>query len=504
MRSGRLVIVALVLSACSSGAEMATREDAEVAPGTLRLDVYPPTADLSASLLPQSHLVETDAYVDHRISLYRSVSWQGTLRAEQAAGWNGAVEIPTTDSPIEATVTARARGATASAAGGFLLGGSVRSDAESGGFILDVPAYPDAVWDVAFVPTDGAAAPFHVERDVTFAEGLAEDVLLPLGAPVYGRVTDGERNGLSAAPLRLHGRDESAPVEGAPFAADATGWFVARVTQTGVYAVEVQGGPTQAGGPLVPTVSVEVVVEDVESGAELSVGVGSLRETTVEGEAVGPDGRPVRGASVTLESVALEGGVGTLRRTATANEEGRFFVDVLAGTYDMTVTAPYEDVLSPVSVASVDAADDVDVGLVRLGDPVRLRGLVFDTAGVPVPGVVVTATQDGYDGFVYSASTDASGAYDVSVPDGAYTVGFTPPDTEVAGAPTTLSLVAGEETAVMLEEGAVLSGQVTYGSTGVSYALVEVYDAATGVLVARGLTDASGAYDLRVPAPSVE
>jgi protocatechuate 3,4-dioxygenase beta subunit len=499
-----VVAAAFALAGCSAADGSLLESDTTgVAPGTLRLDVYPPAGDASTRLLPQSHLVEPDAYADHRIVLHGTVSWQGTLRAEQAAGWSGAVEVPTTESPLEATITARARGFGADAAGGTLLGASVRSDAESGGFILEVPAYPDIAWDVAFVPTDGAAAPFHVERAVDLTQGRAEDVLLPLGAPLYGRIVDDAAEGVSEVPLRLYGRDAEAPVEGAPFSADGTGWYVARVTAVGTYALEVQG-PTYAGGPLVPTLSTEVLVEDAVDGAALSIDVGSLRETTIEGEAVGPDGRPVAGASVMLESVALEGGVGTLRRTATANEEGRFFVDVLAGVYDLTVTAPYEDVLSPVSVSAVDASEDADVGLLRLSDPVRLRGLVFDTTGVPVPDVVVTATQDGYDGFVYSSTTDATGAYDLTVPDGGYVVGFAPSDASVAGAPTTLALVAGEETAVLLEEGALLSGQVSHAGAGVAYALVEVHDAATGALVARGLTDATGGYALRVALPASE
>jgi hypothetical protein len=504
MRCPLVVVAAFALAGCSADGELLNRDTTEVAPGTLRLDVYPPAGDAETRLLPQSHLVEPDAYTDHRIVLHGTVSWQGTLRAEQAAGWSGAVEVPTAESPLEATITARARGFGADAAGGTLLGASVRSDAESGGFILEVPAYPDIAWDVAFVPTDGAAAPFHVERAVDLTQGRVEDVLLPLGAPLYGRIVDDTAEGVSEVPLRLSGRDADAPVEGAPFSADGTGWYVARVTAVGTYALEVQGGPTYAGGPLVPTVSTEVLVEDVVDGVFVSMDVGPLRETTIEGEAVGPDGRPVAGASVMLESVSLEGGVGALRRTATANEEGRFFVDVLAGVYGLTVTAPYEDVLSPVSVSAVDASEDADVGLLRLADPVRLRGLVFDTTGVPVPDVVVTATQDGYDAFVYSGTTDATGAYDLTVPDGGYVVGFAPSDASVAAAPTTLALVAGEETAVLLEGGALLSGQVSHAGAGVAYALVEIHDAATGTLVARGLTDATGGYELRVALPTAE
>ncbi|MFZ5479209.1 MAG: hypothetical protein ACOZNI_20765 [Myxococcota bacterium] len=486
----RAILWLVVLAGCSGAADSAKAPNAEETDGAadtaldvgaLRVDVFPPDG---LGLLPQSHELRGGAVEGATFELFPTVTWSGTLEGQVTRGWSGAAEVPYTVEPLAATFTASVNGTR--------LGGSVQSDA-AGRFELPLPAY-DEPYDLSIVPLDADLAPFH-EEERLFEDDTREDILLPVGLPVYGRVADSSGRGISHVPMRIVRTDLDVEVASATFETDESGWYVTRVEGTGAYAVEVLGGLTERDDPeVVPALRTEVLVEDPENGAALNIDLGTLESASARGYVYDADGEEVRDAVVRFTAEALDGATGELVIETQANSDGYFGLDLLPGTYTIEVIPPYSPVSTPrVYVDEVIEAGSNDLGTRRVDGSATLAGTVVDAP----EGSLVVATQVGY-GNVYSAKTSGDGRFSMEVPAGEYVVRVTPADGD-AGAMTYRQLATGDDARFELDPGEPLSGAVTFEGEAVAYALYEVYDVASGVLVAQGRTDESGGFAVLVP-----
>lgn len=495
----RLLLAAPLLAGCSMGKDDATgafdtaMEMDDVTPGTLRLDVYPPAGVGEPQLLPQSHRIEPDAYEDARLELYPTVTFSGVVSADVARSW--AVGVPTTEETVAATISAWVDGTR--------LGGSAESD-DSGAFSLALPAYDDAPYLLALVPNDAALAPFHVEERM-FEASVDADVHLGVGIPVYGRVTDADGLGVAGVPMRLRATtDAGVEVRSAAFVTDTTGWYVGRVESVGSYVIEVEGGVLLDGDVtrVVPTVEVEVQVEDATNGASAYISLGTLTIASVEGAALDPDGDAINDALVRFTSTALDSGVGSLTIETTVGRDN-FFTYLLPGLYDVTIVPPYGTDASPTTLPDVEIRGRTTLGNRTLSALSALNGEVRDATGAPLADVVVAAKQVGFDHYVYTAKTDAEGNFWMEAPDGEYEATFTPPP-GTAGALTLAELVTGTGITVELDPGTPLSGHLDFEDAPVAWAWIDVVDEASGMLVGQGTTDASGDFRLQIQVPEPE
>lgn len=491
-----LPMLLLVLAACSAskdgGYNDADREVSDtdsITPGTLRIDVFPPANLGSPPLLLQSHTVRARNYEGVPIALYPTATLSGRLTADVVRGWRSAVGVPATPTPLVATVSAFVAGTS--------MGGSVASD-ENGEYSLAIPAYPGGPYAVSVVPEDAEMAPVYYEiRDAADDDVL--DVHLEVGIPIYGRVVATDGNGAANVPLRIVQSEPEGDVTSSVLRTDSSGWYVARVDQIGAYTLEVVGGPTgQTGGRIVPALSAQVLVEDAEAGVALDIDLGALGDVRVTGLVVDDAGEPVAGATVRLRSTRLDDSGGSLEVETETNDDGVFVKQALAGTYDIEVFPSYDDAGSPGTFTDVSIGAESDVGTLELAPSARLSGTVVDADGNRTADVRVTATQLGYGGFTYDGATDENGDFSVSLPDAEYAFTFTPASTDVPGALTRITGTPRPGGSFALEAGDLLDGTVSFDGKVVPWALLEVYDAATGNLVGRGTTDEDGAFGMLV------
>lgn len=466
-------------------------EDALRSLGALRIDVEPPAGTADPELLPQSHVVAAsdDAYDAQTIALLPTVAFSGRITADVARGWASAVEVPTTSEAIVATLNA--------SVGGTRLGGTAVSDG-SGLFSLALPAYNED-YLLTVVPEDATQAPFHIETR-RIRQDAEVDLHLDVGIPVYGRVTDAAGDGVSGVRVRVSRTTvEGVEVRSAAVQTDATGWYVARVESTGSYVVEVEGGAyiDSTATRVIPTVRADVLVESGDDGASAYLSLGDLTAATVDGTVLDAAGNTVDDALVRFTSASLVGAEGSLTVEASTGN-GDFVARLLPGVYDVEVIPPYDAKASPVRVRSVEVSERDGIGTIQLDGLSKLEGRVVDVWGEPAANVVVAATQQGFKEYVWSATTDADGAFTMNVPVGTYDTTFSPSSVSTGGALTNVELVAGEPVYVELDEGVELRGTVIWQGEAVPWAWIDVRDDATGALVGRGTTNDQGEFLLQV------
>jgi hypothetical protein len=503
VKRSSLSIVFLALATGCSGAGL--QEDfalaGDTAPedfpeGTLRLDVYPPAGVTEPELLPQSHILPPGAYESASVDLYRTLSLSGTVTGEVARGWS--LGAPTSTEPLVATLTATVAGS--------LLGGSARSD-ETGAFTLSFPNYPNPAL-VAIVPEDGALAPVRVIEGAELDSDRARwDQALPTGIPVYGRIqgtVDGVAEGLSGVQLRLVRMVGTTAIASSVFTTDRTGWYLGRVEETGDYVLEVVGGATSAVGRVAPDVLTDVLVEG-EDGVEVSLDLGEVQHAAAIGTVLDAEGNRIADAHLRFTATSLDAGVGTLDVETETSVNGDFVAFLLPGTYDIDVIAPYDDAapLTPVHYDGIRVSADADLGAVRLASAGHLSGTVFDARGNPASNVLVTATEQGFDGYVFYGHTDDDGAFTLPVSDVPLAVSLTPPAGQVPGAVTFLDVNSpGNLKDLDLDPGVQVTGSVSFEDAAVGYAAVEVRDATSGVLLGLTTTDEAGTFALQVSVPT--
>ena len=489
-----------LVTACSASMDLAERGPSgadfdDIAEGTLRLDVVPPTSAGDGTLLAQSTIVLPGNYEGLPIELVPTRTVSGVLTADVARGWQ--LGPPTSPEPLVATLR--------TLPGDGRLGGTAQSDAD-GIVTLTFPAYSPGRFPVSIVPQDASMAPLRVVAAPT-TDTDDWNQTLAVGIPVYGRVTgfeDGVESGLEGVQMRIARSAEGDTITSGVFTTDASGWYVARVDELGEYTLEVVGGSTTSSDHVAPNLAVSVLVES-ETGVEVPIALGEVGEATADGAVVDPDGRAVSTPRVRFTSVSLDGGVGALVVETEGTPDGNFISrELLAGEYDIEIMPPYapEPTVSPLRVPRqrIDANTRFDT--FRLAPATRLSGAVIAVSGEPAADLLVVATEAAYAGNVYYTRTTADGRFDLAVPNVPLDVTLTPAR-PAEGAVTRFTVDApGADQGFVLDEGVLVDGVLTFADAPVAFGSVDVYDAASGVLLGQAIADDTGAFSLRVAIPT--
>ncbi len=475
----------LALAGCSDNALEGTFTDRPMAPGTLLLHVYPGS---DGGLLPQSFMQEPldeEGYGQVALSLAETVTVSGTLTALVSHPWSAA-GAPTTPEPFVGSVQ-------------ISLAGTVQNAATStdnlGVFSLDLPA--DGDYDLYLSPSDPTAmAPYAVGAQSLFQDkDLTQE--LGEGAPLFGRVT-AEGLGVPKAPLLLTRLQPLPEAVSVPFYTDSEGWYVVRAPGAGTYTVEVQGG-LSGENEVLPTISRRVTI--AEEGGTLDLDVGTLTGALLTGFIVNVEGDPVQDARVRLSSSALTDADGTLTVESSTDESGGFVARLLPGQYTAEILPAYGDPLSPMAVPITVELGSNDLGIIGLDGLNVINGVVNLPTGDTASGVTVTATQIGWSEYVYSTTTAQDGTYQLSLPATNFGVVCTPASTS-GYATTRVDLPLGGDPSIMLVAGDLLTGSVLSADGLVSsYAVVEVREAATDLLLGTALTNADGVFELVIDMP---
>jgi protocatechuate 3,4-dioxygenase beta subunit len=149
----------------------------------------------------------------------------------------------------------------------------------------------------------------------------------------------------------------------------------------------------------------------------------------------------------------------------------------------------------------VIGAEGSDLGDITLSARVQLEGLVVDTAGAPLGGVVVAIEEAGFDHYVYTATTDVQGAFTCNVPDTALIVRFMPSnDRGVAITPFSLPRPSEGPSTYPLGAGALIAGNASASGSPLPFAVIEV-KSPSGESLGTTVTDTNGRYALRIAAP---
>lgn len=317
---------------------------------------------------------------------------------------------------------------------------------------------PDAVeLSVLYIEAGGEAESFHVEMDAhaDTAGGFELRGLLPgelqiLAEPPEDGMGESEvlvlapgavRRGViirlgSTAELagRVSASDDGQPIAGAVVRVYAHGASVAaRVEsgQDGRYSVE-----RLAPGPALVTIAARGFVAQTNLPVELLAGDASELSVQLDqapgfvGQVLGPDGQPVVGASIFVQSATDTPQGASGRRVATTRAEGRFNVERNL-VWPVFVQASHDELGASPWTRIESAGEDVTL---RLGGGSGLVGRVVDSRGQAVAGVRVSALTGGR-GRYAGAGEGEGGSADPR--DGRFHIAVSRPGTwsVVAGAP---------------------------------------------------------------------
>ncbi len=455
-------------------------------PGTLVVNVYPGDGN---GFLPQTKpilpLQDGSGYPAADITLKDTITLSGFLTAEIAHPWSAA-GAPTDPEPFAGTVQLTKSGTVQNVA--------AHAD-ETGFFSLLLPA--DSGYDLTITPNDASVTPAHTFGGQSFLQDrdLSQD--LSEGSPLFGRVT-AEGVGEAKAPLVLTQTAPGPAVSSSVFYTDADGWYVARLADAGAYTLTVQGGLS---GVDVVLPSVSTTLDASTDGTAANLEIGAVSSAVVTGSIVDQAAAPVAGATVRLTSTALDGG-GDLTADTTTDATGSFVVRVVPGQFRMDVLPAYGDALTPVSTSVTARAGSTDMPAVALAPDRTVTGVVNLPEGGPASGVTVTATEVGWSGYVYTATTDGKGTYTLTFPAVDYTLACAPPVSSGA-ALTRVDLPLDGDPSVSLRTGVTLAGQIS-SSAGVSAnTVVEVWDGVANLQLGSAITGDDGRFSMLIVAPTV-
>jgi hypothetical protein len=262
-----------------------------------------------------------------------------------------------------------------------------------GRFEIAVPRTPYTLQltKAGFAPTDVASSQLT---------GPTPVIRLLKGAAIAGRVVDQYGDPIFARIRVLRVGDTRSPAGMSEWSADADdlGEFRAGSLPAGRYQLTVQPTGVPSGGPGNP------VTVQLRSGQEEQIdlvyesGDPRLRDNgqpepvlpegaVIRGMAIGPEGRAVAGAHITLTAVG-----GERPREGQSDAEGRYeFVGLPAGTYRVTAakwgtSLAMRDRGREVRVAGRQVLDNAHIAMQR---PSAVVGSVLDEYGDPVEGVLV-------------------------------------------------------------------------------------------------------------------
>lgn len=488
-RPPALLMLALLALGCAeygmskndldSGAQ-APQEDT-VVDDYLRVDVYP--SDQTPDLLPETHILDEE-WEGLTLSMSSPVTVSGEVWGYDATPYFD-ISVPGSSIPIEARISVYRPGTIMSAGAGTLA-------EDHGAFQLRLPKASDYTFSV--VPVEPSQLPFLVEQGLVFdSDQLDQLIELDYGAPIYGYVRNSSGLPLSTLEVELWVRDPDTGTVGPSTVPDEDGFYQLRALPGASYQVVMAG----ASGELVPTTSQDVLVES-EEGAEVDFDIGVIQAVGVNGQVLSTGSAAVEGANVRFTSIELtDFPGGDLSLDDITNSRGEYRVQLLPGRYMTEFIAPASIGLSPAQATLVvdgqGDGDDYDVVLEALG---TVESQVLGPDGQPLEGVTVVATERGFDGYTYSATSDEGGRFQLEVPAVKLQFVLTPPEGEASV--TYIEVPVDEFPAIiMLDEGQSISGTVVHDDDPVPFALVEVRDS-DDQLYATTLSDEYGEFQVRV------
>lgn len=151
-----------------------------------------------------------------------------------------------------------------------------------------------------------------------------------------------------------------------------------------------------------------------------------LPDTLLEGEVVGPDGQPVKGAAVRISATDEPSFLVTSWKDGTFEARGR-----RPGPWTVQARASLEGEVLSSEIIPVNVQEDLPAGPVRLvlKPETEITGLVVDSQGDGVPGAMVLPLVEQPDANLLSTDrrvyTDVSGAFRLLLPGAAETVHLT-------------------------------------------------------------------------------
>ena len=331
--------------------------------------------------------VDPDGYVANQtegVQVTGGVTLTTDLAVEPAGTLNGTVTNDS-GSPVA--------GATVSATDSGNNYYSTTADG-SGEYELEVPAgtYTVEADNESYAPTsvDGVGA--------VVGENTTTAITLNDAAIVSGTVTDGSGNPVSGATL-------------ATYNSDFEGYQTTQSDAQGNYEFEVSNGTYVVEASASGYADAEESGVSATEGQTTTVDVSLGEAATIGGTVTDGDGNPVASAQVVVHDDGYQ-----VYETATTDAQGKYSIDVPAGTY--TVRAD-KDGYARASAEVDGTAGQTTAQDLALGVPAVITGTVTDSNSNPVQGAFVLV--DGGGSYYYN-TTNATGGYRVDVPAGDYSV----------------------------------------------------------------------------------
>lgn len=334
------------------------------------------------------------------------------------------------------------------------------------------------------------------------------DIDLGAGVPIYGRVTS----------VLDPGTGETVPLVGAKVHVEGENGVVsvsAETDESGMYQVRVTPGQWS------------LVCEGRDSGKDpalrfpaLEVGDLGLHQdvvyptdlvpTYLEGQILRASGEPLSGASIRITSSELTGYEAMNASFITelsSGSSGTFIASLAPGIYTIEVippnNLPADDLLTPKRLDDVHI-DGAPLGLVELGGPRTLSGIVDGPQGSTLGGARIDCIEVGFDGRSWHAFTDSDGTFELDVSDTALTCQANPPGDRSDLALLWKTIDAGESSVDFhLPTGQRVSGTVTLDGQPEAFVVVDVLDK-TGRSLGSGLTLEDGVFSIAVDLESAQ
>ena len=281
---------------------------------------------------------------------------------------------------------------------------------------------------------------FKITADQTF------DVKLDRGNILSGRVTDPDGKPVQNVYVNAYSSLPGALGSGGN--TDADGRY--RVTLLpGTYNVSI-GLPSGSS-------FVSKNIQDYKIAGDQTLDIKLDRGSILSGRVTDPDGKPVQNVYVNVYSPQP----GAFGNGGNTDEDGRYRVVLLPGTYSISIGLPSGSPFVSKSIPDYKIAGDQTFDI-KLDRGVALSGRITDPDGRPVQNVNVNLwsqeTQTGG-----GAQTDAEGRYRITLLPGTYSLNINPPQGSPLVSKSILSYqVPIDQTLdIKLDRGLVLSGRVT-------------------------------------------
>jgi hypothetical protein len=486
----------LAVAGCADSAFTANVADegsatgGEVATRFLRLDVYPSEWQWEeAGLLPETFIFEGEDWTSLDLEMSTPVQLSGTLSGFDASA-RADVSVPGYAHAIPGRFVARVPDTVMER----------QVETEDGEMSLTV--VPGGDYVLAWVPSPEYALPFLIQSDISLRGAVDISQDLDYGVPLYGVVTD--EDGQPLSDIVVQAVDPGLNLAGSPSTTDANGSFLVRV-YPGSYTLRASGDAVRF---YLPTLSIPVDVG--EEGLQQDISYGATEAHSVTGLVFDKDDSPLANVRVRVTAQALnEDDEAALVVESETDRNGAFTVRVVSGTYAVEYIPEFDgeidddDNAGPLAVAELlTVTDDMELDQVNLPQRPVVEGRVLTPSGEPVEDVVIIAQEQGFDGVIYTTSSDDNGVFVLTVADTTLTwTLLPPPDLPLAVTLLEASPRDLEDDDFTLVQGEMIGGCVDYQGEPLAYTPVDIRDG-DARLYTTTLTDSAGCFEMRLDTES--